>query len=162
MRTTLEPSQNLKALVIKGGQGRRQGRKTPRATTLEPIQNPTEPIGTERPAAQISQGQDSQNRLARAKAHRGFRRNMGGQLVLIPRRSQDTVTVEDGRVLEYPIEKWSAFGFRLSVFGLRHFDCLRCRSEGLMPRRGRHLPANAFKLGQTTSFFFSASTMKRE
>ena len=28
--------------------------------------------------------------------------------------------------------------------------------------RGRHLPANAFKLGRTTCFFFFASTMKRE
>jgi len=42
---------DLVALVIKGGQGRRQGRKNPRAATLKPSQNQTEPIETERPAA---------------------------------------------------------------------------------------------------------------
>ena len=42
---------SLGVLVIKGGQGRRQGRKNPRKTTLEPSQNQTEPIGTERLAA---------------------------------------------------------------------------------------------------------------
>ena len=44
------------ALVIKGGQGRRQGRKNPRATTLKPSQNQTEPIETERPAALVIKG----------------------------------------------------------------------------------------------------------